>query len=52
MENDKLVISKPDVVTHSLLLKKVGFEKYSELHDLIKLLYSQEKDNNAEINKQ
>lgn len=51
LENDKLVISKPDVNAFSFLIKKVGFDKYFEMHELIKHLYAQEQEAEAETNK-
>jgi hypothetical protein len=43
-EKDKLVISKPDVVTHSGVISKFGFDKYSQLHETIRLIYAQQED--------
>jgi hypothetical protein len=43
-EKEKLEISKPDVVTHSGVISKFGFDKYSVLHETIKLLYAQQED--------
>jgi hypothetical protein len=48
-EKDKLVIKTADVKTFSGLLKKFGAEKYLELHELITLIYSQDKEAEAEI---
>jgi len=41
-EKDRLEIKQGDVTTFSLLLKKFGADKYLELQELIKMLYSQE----------
>ena len=43
MENDKLVISKPDVVTFSGVLAKHTFDKWEALRESIKTLYAAEK---------
>ena len=43
MENDKLVISKPDVVTLSGVLSKHTFDKWDALRESIKTLYAAEK---------
>lgn len=43
MENDKLVITKPDVVTFSGVLSKHSFEKWNTLRESIKSLYEAEK---------
>jgi hypothetical protein len=43
MENDKLVISKPDVVTFSGVLSKHTFDKWEALRESIKTLYAAEK---------
>lgn len=43
MENDKLVITKPDVVTFSGVLSKHTFEKWDALRESIKTLYAAEK---------
>ena len=43
MENDKLVISKPDVVTFSGVLSKHTFDKWDALRESIKTLYAAEK---------
>lgn len=42
-ENDKLVITKPDVVTFSGVLSKHTFEKWNVLRESIKTLYAAEK---------
>ena len=42
-ENDKLVISKPDVVTFSGVLAKHTFDKWEALRESIKTLYAAEK---------
>lgn len=38
-EKSKLVISKPDVKTYSLLLQKYGYDKYEVLTESIKTLF-------------
>jgi hypothetical protein len=43
MENDKLIISKPDVVTFSGVLAKHTFDKWEALRESIKTLYAAEK---------
>lgn len=43
MENEKLVISKPDVVTFSGVLAKHTFDKWEALRESIKTLYAAEK---------
>ncbi len=43
MENDKLVITKPDVVTFSGVLSKHTFDKWDALRESIKTLYAAEK---------
>ena len=43
MENDKLVISKQDVVTFSGVLAKHTFDKWEALRESIKTLYAAEK---------
>ena len=43
MENDKLVISKPDVVTFSGVLSKHTFAVWDVLRESIKTLYAAEK---------
>ncbi len=48
-EKDKLIIKTADVKTFSGLLKKFGVEKYLELHELITLIYSQDKEAEAEM---
>lgn len=48
-EKDKLIIKTADVKTFSGLLKKFGAEKYLELHELITLIYSQDKEAEAEM---
>jgi hypothetical protein len=42
-ENDKIVISKPDVVTFSGILSKHSFETWNVLRESIKTLYAAEK---------
>jgi hypothetical protein len=42
-EKDKIVISKPDVVTYSGVLSKHGFDKWTVLLESIKTLYNTEK---------
>jgi hypothetical protein len=51
LEKDKLIITKGDIQTHSRVLLKFGADNYLKLHETIKLLYSQEKDQEAEKNK-
>lgn len=48
-ENGKLTITKPDVNTYSLLLRKYTYAKYEVLLESIKTLYNAEKE--AEDNK-
>jgi len=43
MENDKLIITKPDVVTFSGVLAKHTFDKWEALRESIKTLYAAEK---------
>lgn len=43
-EKEKLTLSKPDVVTFSGIISRFGFDKYSQLHETIKLIYAQESD--------
>jgi hypothetical protein len=43
-EKEKLTLTKPDVSTYSGLLKKYGEKQYLELNELIKLIYSQERN--------
>ena len=43
-EKEKLTITKPDIVTFSGIISKYGFDKYSTLHETIKLIYAQEND--------
>lgn len=43
MDNDKLVITKPDVVTFSGVLSKHSFDKWNTLRESIKSLYEAEK---------
>jgi hypothetical protein len=47
-EKDKLVVGKADFSTFSGLLKKYGAEQCVELKELIKLIYSQEREAEAE----
>jgi len=51
-ENDKLFICKPDVVTFSGILRKYGFEIYSQVNELIRLLYDADKQNKEENGEQ
>lgn len=44
-EKDKIVITKPDVVTFSGILSKYGFEKWNLLRETTISLYNTEKDN-------
>ena len=48
IEKDKLVISKTDFSTFSGLLQKYGAEQCIELKELIKLIYSQERNSEVE----
>jgi hypothetical protein len=52
LEKEKLIIKKGDVQTHFGILKKFGADKYLNLHETINMLYSQEKDQEAEMNKE
>lgn len=47
-ERNKLNISTPDLVTYSGIITKYSLEKYMETRELIRLLYSQEKDKDAD----
>jgi hypothetical protein len=47
-ENDKLVITKPDIVTYSGLVSKYSWEDYIRLRESIKSLFSQAEQNEAE----
>ena len=47
-ENDKLVITKPDIVTYSGLVSKYSWEDYIRLRESIKALFSQAEENEAE----
>jgi hypothetical protein len=47
-EKDKLTIGKADFTTFSGLLQKYGADQCVELKELIKLIYSQEKEAEAE----
>jgi hypothetical protein len=47
-EKDKLIIGKADFTTFSGLLQKYGADECVELKELIKLIYSQEKQEEAE----
>jgi len=49
-EKGKLVITQPDVNTFSLLLKKVGSEKYLKIQEIIRLAFEQLKDKESENN--
>lgn len=49
-EKGKLVITQPDVSTFSLLLKKVGSEKYLRIQEIIRLAFEQLKDKESENN--
>jgi hypothetical protein len=46
-EKDKLVISKPDVVTFSGILSKHGFDTWDTVRESIKTLYTVEKEEEA-----
>jgi hypothetical protein len=43
-EKEKVIITKGDVITYSLLLRKYGYEKYEVLRESIKTLYNVEKE--------
>jgi hypothetical protein len=43
MENDKVIINKPDVITYSGLLSKHTFETWNVMRESIKSLYALEK---------
>ena len=47
-EKDKLVISKTDFSTFSGLLRKYGADQCIELKELIRLIYAQEQNSEAE----
>lgn len=47
-EKGKLVITQPDVSTFSLLLKKVGSDKYLRIQEIIRLAFEQLKDKESE----
>ena len=47
-EKGKLVITQPDVNTFSLLLKKVGSDKYLKIQEIIRLAFEQLKDKESE----
>ncbi len=47
-EKGKLVITQPDVNTFSLLLQKVGSEKYLKIQEVIRLAFEQLKDKESE----
>jgi hypothetical protein len=47
-EKGKLVITQPDVNTFSLLLKRVGSDKYLQLQEVIRLSFEQLKDKESE----
>ncbi len=47
-ENDKLVISKPDFVAHSGVLRKYGFETMERLRETVKSLYQAQKEEQDE----
>ena len=47
-EKAKLVITQPDVNTFSLLLKRVGSDKYLQIQEVIRLAYEQLKDKESE----
>lgn len=47
-EKAKLVITQPDVNTFSLLLKRVGSDKYLQIQEVIKLAFDQLKDKESE----
>ena len=43
-DNEKVVISKPDIITHSGVLRKYTYATYAILKESIKTLYQVEKD--------
>ena len=47
-EKGKLVITQPDVNTFSLLLKRVGSDKYLQIQEVIRLAFEQLKDKESE----
>lgn len=47
-EKGKLVITQPDVNTFSLLLKRVGSDKYLHIQEVIRLAFEQLKDKESE----
>jgi hypothetical protein len=47
-EKAKLVITQPDVNTFSLLLKRVGSDKYLQIQEVIRLAFEQLKDKESE----
>jgi hypothetical protein len=47
-EKGKVVITQPDVNTFSLLLQKVGSEKYLKIQEVIRLAFEQLKDKESE----
>jgi hypothetical protein len=46
-EKDTVVVNKPDINVHSLVLKKYGSDNYIETHTLIKEAISQKADMDA-----
>lgn len=49
LENEKITISKPDVVTFSGLLNKHSFEVWNVLRESIKSLYAKEEQTDDEL---
>jgi hypothetical protein len=47
-EKGKVLITQPDVNTFSLLLQKVGSEKYLKIQEIIRLAFEQLKDKESE----
>lgn len=47
-EKGKLVITQPDVNTFSLVLKKVGSDKYLRIQEIIRLAFEQLKEKEAD----
>jgi hypothetical protein len=47
-EKGKVIITQPDVNTFSLLLQKVGSEKYLKIQEVIRLAFEQLKDKESE----
>jgi len=50
-DKDKLVITKPDILAHSGVLKKYGAESYLNVHEIIRLALQQKEDLKKESSK-